>query len=119
MTRRSRTPGGESECRFSILRFPSERGQASIEVFGLLPLILLLALVGMTVVASYSAHEQAGEAAAAGALALLQGGADPRAAALDALPKAARTRATITIKASKNVRFKAGKELKDALNKGR
>lgn len=29
------------------------------------------------------------------------------------------TGATITIKASKNVRFKAGKELKDALNKGR
>ena len=29
------------------------------------------------------------------------------------------TGATIIIKASKNVRFKAGKELKDALNKGR
>jgi len=29
------------------------------------------------------------------------------------------TGATITIKASKNVRFKAGKELKDTLNKGR
>ena len=29
------------------------------------------------------------------------------------------TGATITIKASKNVRFKAGKELKEALNKGR
>jgi DNA-binding protein HU-beta len=29
------------------------------------------------------------------------------------------TGATINIKASKNVRFKAGKELKDALNKGR
>ena len=29
------------------------------------------------------------------------------------------TGATITIKASKNVRFKAGKELKDALNKGK
>ena len=29
------------------------------------------------------------------------------------------TGATITIKASKNVRVKAGKELKDALNKGR
>jgi DNA-binding protein HU-beta len=29
------------------------------------------------------------------------------------------TGAAITIKASKNVRFKAGKELKDALNKGR
>ena len=30
-----------------------------------------------------------------------------------------KTGATITIKASKNVRFKAGKELKDSLNKGR
>jgi DNA-binding protein HU-beta len=29
------------------------------------------------------------------------------------------TGAAITIKASKNARFKAGKELKDALNKGR
>jgi DNA-binding protein HU-beta len=29
------------------------------------------------------------------------------------------TGATITIKASKNVRFKAGKELKDSLNRGR
>lgn len=29
------------------------------------------------------------------------------------------TGAAITIKASKNVRFKAGKELKDSLNKGR
>jgi DNA-binding protein HU-beta len=29
------------------------------------------------------------------------------------------TGATITIKASKNVRFKAGKDLKDSLNKGR
>lgn len=29
------------------------------------------------------------------------------------------TGATITIKASKNVRFKAGKELKETLNKGR
>jgi DNA-binding protein HU-beta len=30
-----------------------------------------------------------------------------------------KTGATIAIKASKNVRFKAGKELKDSLNKGR
>ena len=30
-----------------------------------------------------------------------------------------KTGATIQIKASKNVRFKAGKELKDSLNKGR
>ncbi|MDA0174803.1 hypothetical protein OJ998_37230 [Solirubrobacter taibaiensis] len=77
--------------------YAGERGQASIEVIGLLPLIVLLALVGFTVVASFTAHEQAGEAAGAGALALLQGGTDPRAAARDALPKSVRSRATITL----------------------
>ena len=74
-----------------------ERGQASIEILGLLPLIVLLTLVGFTVVASYAAHEQAGEAAEAGALALLQGGADPRTAAREALPEPARARATIKL----------------------
>lgn len=80
------------------LKWSGERGQASIEILGLLPLIALVALVSMTVVASFTAHEQAGEAAAAGALALLQGDADPRTAAQDALPKPIRSRATITIK---------------------
>ena len=78
-------------------RCAGERGQATIEVIGLLPLIVLLALVGFTVVASFTAHEQAGEAAGAGALALLQGGTDPRTAAREALPKSVRSRATITL----------------------
>ncbi|MDA0141956.1 hypothetical protein [Solirubrobacter deserti] len=78
------TPGGE-------------RGQASIELLGLLPLVLALALAGFTVVASYTASEQAGEAAQAGALALLQGETDPRGAAREALPASTRNRASITV----------------------
>jgi len=74
------------------------RGQASVELLGLLPLIGLIALVAMTIIASHTAGEQAGEAAEAGALVLLQGGADdPRDAARDALDESARKRATITV----------------------
>ena len=74
------------------------RGQASVELLGLLPLIGLIALVAMTIIASHTAGEQAGEAAEAGALVLLQGGAaDPRDAARDALGESARKRATITV----------------------
>jgi hypothetical protein len=74
------------------------RGQASVELLGLLPLIGLIALVAMTLIASHTAGEQAGEAAEAGALVLLQGGADdPRAAARDALGDSANKRATVTV----------------------
>ena len=74
------------------------RGQASIELLGLLPLVAVIALVAMTVVASHAAGEQAGEAAEAGALALLQGGGEsPRDAAEHALDEPTRRRATITI----------------------
>jgi hypothetical protein len=73
------------------------RGQASIEVLGLLPLVGVIALVALTVIASHTAGEQAGEAAEAGALVLLQGGDDPRSAAEDALSEATRKRATITV----------------------
>ena len=75
-----------------------QRGQSTVEIIGLLPLVALLALVAFTVVASSTAHEQAGEAAAAGALALLQGGTDPRTAAREALPRSVRARATITVR---------------------
>ena len=52
----------------------------------------------MTLIASHTAGEQAGEAAEAGALVLLQGGADdPEQAARDALGESARKRATITV----------------------
>ena len=53
------------------------RGQASVEVIGFLPLVLVVALAAFTVIASHTAHEQAGEAAEAGALVLLQGGEQP------------------------------------------
>jgi hypothetical protein len=76
----------------------SVRGQASIELLGLLPLVALIALVAMTVIASHTAGEQAGEAAEAGALVLLQGGSEsPRAAAEHALGEAVSKRATITV----------------------
>ena len=74
------------------------RGQASVELLGLLPLVGLIALVAMTMIASHTAGEQAGEAAEAGALVLLQGGAtDPRQAARDALDESTRKRTRVTV----------------------
>jgi len=74
-----------------------ERGQASVEIVAFLPLVALLGLIAFTVIASHAAGEQAGEAAEAGALAILQGGEDPDAAARDALPSSVRARSTITV----------------------
>jgi hypothetical protein len=73
-----------------------EAGQATVELVALLPLVLLAGLAGAVVLSSHAAGEQAGQAAHAGAIALLQGG-DPRAAAREALPRAARGRATISV----------------------
>src|SRR3954454_1444486 len=78
-------------------RLTGSRGQASIEILGLLSLGALIALVVSTVLAAHTADEQAGEAAEAGALVLLQGGGDPRSAAKQALPERAQRRATITV----------------------
>ena len=75
----------------------SERGQATVELLGFIPLVIVIALVALSVLASRTASEQAGEAAEAGALAILQGGEDPRGAARAALPERVRARATITI----------------------
>ena len=77
------------------------RGQASVEVLGLLPLVGLIALVALTVIAAHTAGELAGVAAVAGALAVLQMGTDPREAAERALPDKMRTRATITIEGNR------------------
>ncbi len=82
------------------MRFPhpsDERGQSSIEVLSFMPLVVLIGLVAFTVIAARTANEQAGEAAEAAALAFLQGGEDPRHAAVAALPDVVRRRATITI----------------------
>jgi hypothetical protein len=70
----------------------SERGQATVELVVALPLILVAAFAAASIVAFEAAREHAGEAAHAGAMALLQDG-DPKAAARDALPHADRNAA--------------------------
>jgi hypothetical protein len=61
------------------------RGQASVELVGILPLAVLVALAIGQLLAAGAARELAGNAAEAGAAAILQG-TDPKAAARDALP---------------------------------
>jgi hypothetical protein len=72
------------------------RGQATVELVGLMPLVAVVVLAAFTAVAAFAAHEQAGAAAEAGAVALLQD-RDPRTAARDALPAAARARSRIRV----------------------
>jgi hypothetical protein len=74
----------------------ADAGQASIELIAFLPLVLLIALTVFSFAAAQAAEDEAGAAAEAGALAVLQG-RDPREAARDALPESARGRARIDI----------------------
>jgi hypothetical protein len=78
------------------VRAASDAGQAAIELVAMLPLVLAVALAAAAILAGHSASEHAGQAAQAGAMALLQGG-DPREAARRALPEAVRTAATIDV----------------------
>jgi hypothetical protein len=71
-------------------------GQATVELVALLPLAVLVALAIGQLLAAGSARELAGNAAEAGAAAILQG-ADPTAAARDALPGWSRERATVRV----------------------
>jgi hypothetical protein len=71
-------------------------GQATVELVALLPLAALIALAIGQLLAAGSARELAGNAAEAGATAILQG-ADPTAAARDALPGWSRDRATVRV----------------------
>src|SRR5215212_5503279 len=72
-------------------------GQATVEFVASLPLVLLAALAGAAVIAAHAAGEQAGQAAEAGAVAVLQG-RDARAAARRALPAGARAHAAIDVR---------------------
>lgn len=60
-------------------------GQASVELIAFLPLVVLIALTVFAFLAAHAAGEEAGAAAEAGALALLQGGS-AESAARAALP---------------------------------
>jgi hypothetical protein len=77
-------------------RSRSARGQASVELVALLPVGALVALAIGQLLAAGAARELAGNAAEAGAAALLQGG-DPAAAARDALPGWSRERTTVHV----------------------
>lgn len=77
-------------------RAGSMSGQASVELVALLPLAVLIALAIGQLLAAGSARELAGNAAEAGAAALLQG-TDPAAAARDALPGWSRERTTVHV----------------------
>lgn len=72
------------------------RGQATVELVGVLPLAVLVALVVGQLLAAGAARELAGGAAEAGAAAILQGG-DPTAAARDALPGWSEDRVSVRV----------------------
>ena len=88
-----RAPFGPVACRRVLA---AESGQATVELVAFLPLLLAVAFVAAALLAGHAATEQAGQAAQAGAMALLQGG-DPREAARRALPRGVRDRATIDV----------------------
>ena len=74
----------------------SERGQASVELVGAVPALLLLALIVFQLLAVGYSAVLAGDAAEAGAPALA-GGADARTGARDAVPGWARARMTVSV----------------------
>jgi hypothetical protein len=74
-----------------------ERGQATVELAGLLPLLAVVALAGYAMLAGLSAGEQAGVAAEAGAIALLQD-REPADAARAALPENLRRSADVRVR---------------------
>jgi hypothetical protein len=76
--------------------FRRQRGQASVELIALLPIVFLIGLAVMALLAARSAAGEAGAAAQAGAMALIQDD-DPQAAARAALPSSARERAKIRV----------------------
>lgn len=71
-------------------------GQATVEVLGAVPAVLLVGLVVLQLLAVGYASVQAGTAAEAGALALASG-ADPRAGVRESLPGLVRAGATVTV----------------------
>jgi hypothetical protein len=74
----------------------ADEGQSTVELVALLPLILLVAVAGFILLSARTAADRAAAAAQAGAMALLQDG-DPKEAARESLPAAARDRASIQV----------------------
>ncbi len=74
-----------------------ESGQASVELLGVLPLVIALGLAVFQLLSVGYASVLAGNAAEAGALALAAGG-DPRAGVREALPGWSRTDAEVQVR---------------------
>ena len=74
----------------------SQAGQASVELFGVLPLVIALGLAVFQLLSVGYASVLAANAAEAGALALAAGG-DPRAGVREALPGWSRTDAEVQV----------------------
>jgi hypothetical protein len=89
--------GPSSVAASAIIRMRGEGGQSSVELIALLPLVLIVALGAASLLGARAASGQAAAAAQAGAMAILQD-EDPRAAAREALPAAARGRSTVTVR---------------------
>jgi hypothetical protein len=78
------------------VRAAGERGQASVELIGMLPLLIAVALAAAQLLAVGYSSVLAGNAAEAGALALA-GGGDPRAGAREALPGWSHAHARVSV----------------------
>lgn len=77
----------------------TERGQSSVELLGVLAILLVIVGAAAQALAWRAAGEAAATAAQAGAMALLQGG-DPVRAARAAVPGWARNRVSISVSGS-------------------
>lgn len=74
-----------------------QRGQSTVELVGMLPLLVAAGLAAAQVLLGGAAREYAGHAAEAGAVALLQG-RDPERAARDAVPGWSRSRVDVAVR---------------------
>lgn len=83
-----------------MTRTRAQRGQASVELVGLLPLTVVVVLAVLQLLAAGAARELAGHAAGAGAIALLEQ-ADPRTAARAAVPGWSQDRMRISVTGSR------------------
>ena len=78
------------------MRLRDASGQATVEVVALVPLVVAAVLAVVALLAAGQARELAGHAAAAGAMAMLQGG-DPERAARAAAPSLPRGRMDVQV----------------------
>jgi hypothetical protein len=82
--------------RAAVRVVAESRGQASVELVGLIPLAVVVTLALAQALAAGASRSLAGHAAEAAALALVQGG-DPRQAARDAVPGWSRSRMVVRV----------------------